>query len=149
MQTIIRPVRIKMSLDGGIDAILVVWSQNIFMINSNESCIVGIRKNTHTMDTIKNVIRIRKGFINLTNLCCENLPLGSIPSIFSIICIRPCKAPHNINVQFAPCQKPLTRKVTIIFMYWRNVLQRPPPSGYTHSVSTNESEKYAIYAKTQ
>ncbi len=37
------------------------------------------------------------------------------PVIFSTIWNKPCKMPQTTNVQLAPCQIPLTKKVTKIF----------------------------------
>ena len=45
----------------------------------------------------------------------------------------PCKHPHRIIIQFAPCQTPLTKKVKARFKYARPSPLRLPPNGkYTN-----------------
>jgi hypothetical protein len=39
------------------------------------------------------------------------------------------KAPHAIKVQFAPCQKPLTMKIIIVFLIFIHSPPILPPSG--------------------
>ena len=57
-------------------------------------------------------IKVTSTLIHLTH----PLDIGVLrPKAFSIIWNIPCRLPHTIKVQFAPCHNPLTRNVIIIF----------------------------------
>ena len=83
----------------------------------------GILKNIQAKFTNVKVSKILPAFIRplLLHFC--------ISRAFSIIWNTPCKSPHIMNVQLAPCHIPLTRKVTTMFQYERNLLHLLPPSG--------------------
>ena len=82
--------------------------KKIFLQKSIAELNSGILKNIQAMFTSKKVSRILPTFTNplLSHFC--------IFKAFSIICKAPCMSPHMMNVQFAPCQTPLTRNVTIM-----------------------------------
>ena len=85
-------------------------SVNILHIAPHASLILGILKNTHAKFTNKKVKHILIAFT--TQLCPSYF---CHPNAFSTIWNSPCIQPQTINVQFAPCQMPLTRKVTKMF----------------------------------
>ena len=99
-------------------------SMNILEITLYASSIEGILKRIQVKLTSVNVIRIlpaiKKKFLEV--LLCKF-------RCFSMICRKPCSAPQIMKVQFAPCQMPLTKKVTIIFQYVRNFEHLLPPNG--------------------
>ncbi len=66
--------------------------------------------------------RIRRGiFIGIL--------IKSLSSTLSKRLPSPFTAPHKINVQFAPCQIPLTKNTTMTLAYVRAVPLLLPPSG--------------------
>ncbi len=97
---------------------------NILTITPAASAMVGIRNIVQRKFIMTKVTTIRgsrtSNFL-LSHRC--------NPKAFSITWNTPCKAPQTMNVQFAPCHIPLTRKVTRMFQWLRNLLQRLPPRG--------------------
>jgi len=86
----------------------------------NASFIVSALKKIHVKFTNTNVI------IQFSAGC--NLSKKSFLCL-TIIIKSPCNNPHKINVQLAPCHKPLTKYIIKIFTYNRNLPFLFPPSG--------------------
>ena len=81
----------------------------------------------------RNSIHARQTRTNVTAQCPSRctpayffLPM---PIAFSMQSRSPCKVPQQRNVQFAPCQIPLTMNVTMRLKYWRLFFTRLPPKG--------------------
>ena len=83
----------------------------------------GARKKIQQKDTNTNVNMPPTAFDNQYTYGNGFRPLMA----FSSSCSRPCSPPHVMNVQFAPCQRPLTRKTVIILQQCRNFEHRLPP----------------------
>ena len=94
-----------------------------------------------TLSALKN-IQAKVVSANVDIICRNSVTLGSMrPSATVVRCVlfllnnskgrkkMACKPPHTIKVQFAPCQKPLTKKIIKVLRTFVLVLPLLPPSG--------------------
>lgn len=106
--------------------------ENIFFTNPNASLMLEDLKNIQAKTVSKNVIIIEKKSRNVGN----SRPLATISRLFlwvfkimEGIIYKAFKNPQKMKVQFAPCQKPLTKNIINVFLIFIQVPPLLPPSG--------------------
>jgi hypothetical protein len=106
--------------------------ENVSEIYLNASPMLSDLKKTQANTVKPNVTAIERASFNVG----KYLPLATISKLFLFvltrmegIIYRAFKKPQARNVQFAPCQKPLTKNMMNVFLTFIQVPPLLPPSG--------------------
>ena len=107
--------------------VIKVFSKNT-LFSINKACVVvAALKNIHAIVTNIKHIEVR---INVViSVCLGSLLFATRLISCSMMSNKPCIAPQIINVQFAPCQNPLTINTINRLKYQRGVDTLFPPNG--------------------
>ena len=106
--------------------------ENIFLIIENACCKLFALKNIHAKTVRPKVRSIDNTSLtvgHLLSLATISILLRCVLKIIEGIIYNAFSKPQTINVQLAPCQKPLTRKMINVFRTFTQILTWLPPSG--------------------
>lgn len=130
--------RINESIKPSLTAIF--WKKNICFKIVSHCLMLSERNSSHKILTAKNVRCHRTTTFSFC--CCFSKTLSNTLS-------APCKMPHKINVQLAPCHTPLMKNTSIVLKYVLNLPFLLPPNGiYMYLVKKPVNEICHLFQKS-
>ena len=118
----------------------IFWKKNICFKIVSHCKMLSERNSSHKILTAKKVKCHRTTTFNFC--CCFSKTLSNTLS-------APCKMPHKINVQLAPCHNPLMKKISIVLKYVLNLPFLLPPTGiYMYLVKNPVNEICHLFQKS-